>query len=150
MAFVRAEPLATLRARTSEKWTTFADDVLPLFVAEMDYPVAEPIVERVVERMRAFDTGYVASPGLLAPAFVGFAQRRWNWDVDAERIRTTTDVSVAIVESLRRSVQPGDRVVIMPPVYPPFPDLIAEAGAVLGGLAGMRFHRRVDRVGLGK
>lgn len=131
MAFVRAEPLSVLRARTSEKWATYPDDVLPLFVAEMDYPVAEPIVERVVERMRASDTGYVASPGALAPAFAGFAARRWGWDVDPASIRTTTDVSVAIVETLRQAVQPGDRVVIMPPVYPPFPDLIVEAGAVV-------------------
>ena len=81
-ADVHAEPLAVLRARTSEKWTAYPSDVLPLFVAEMDYPLAAPIITALVERVRASDTGYVGSPGPLAPAFVAFAQRKWGWEVD--------------------------------------------------------------------
>jgi cystathionine beta-lyase len=128
---VRAEPLEVLRTRTSEKWTAFPSDVLPLFVAEMDYPLAEPIVTALVDRVRASDTGYVGSPGPLAPAFAAFAERRWGWQVDPARVRTTTDVSVAIVETLRVAISPGDRVVITPPVYPPFFELVPEAGGVV-------------------
>ena len=40
---IAAEPLDALRMRTSAKWRSYADDVLPLPVAEMDYPLAEPI-----------------------------------------------------------------------------------------------------------
>jgi cystathionine beta-lyase len=130
-AEVRAEPLEVLRTRTSEKWTAFPPDVLPLFVAEMDYPVAEPIVTALVDRVRASDTGYVGSPGPLAPAFAAFAERRWGWQVDPAQVRTTTDVSVAIVETLRVAISPGDRVVITPPVYPPFFELVPEAGGVV-------------------
>jgi len=128
---VHAEPLAILRARTSEKWTAHPADVLPLFVAEMDYPLAAPIITALVERVRASDTGYVGSPGPLAPAFVAFAQRKWGWEIDPQRIHTTTDVSVAIVETLRLAIKPGDAVVITPPVYPPFFDLVPEAGGVV-------------------
>jgi cystathionine beta-lyase len=128
---VHAEPLAILRTRTSEKWTAHPADVLPLFVAEMDYPLAAPIITALVERVRASDTGYVGSPGPLAPAFVAFAQRRWGWEVDPRSIHTTTDVSVAIVETLRLAIAPGDAVVITPPVYPPFFDLVPEAGGVV-------------------
>jgi cystathionine beta-lyase len=46
-------------------------------------------------------------------------------------VRTTTDVSVAIVETLRVAISPGDRVVITPPVYPPFFELVPEAGGVV-------------------
>jgi cystathionine beta-lyase len=128
---VRAEPLEVLRTRTSEKWTAFPADVLPLFVAEMDYPLAAPIVTALADRVRASDTGYVGSPGPLAPAFAAFAKRHWGWEVDPARVRTTTDVSVAIVETLRVAISPGDRVVITPPVYPPFFELVPEAGGVV-------------------
>jgi len=131
MTDLTCDPLETLRLRTSAKWTTYPADVLPLFVAEMDYPIAAPISDAIIARVRASDTGYVGSPAPLAAAFAGFAQRAWGWQVDPARVRTTTDVSVAIVETLRRVIAPGDGVVITPPVYPPFFDLVPEAGGTV-------------------
>jgi cysteine-S-conjugate beta-lyase len=126
---VNADPLELLRTRTSEKWAEYPDDVLPLFVAEMDYPLAAPIANALTDAIRRSDTGY-AGPGRdpLPAAFTDFARRRWNWDVDPKQLSTTTDVSVVIVESLRLSISPGDRVIITPPIYPPFFDLVPEAG----------------------
>lgn len=123
-----AEPIEILRRRTSAKWRLFAADVLPLFVAETDYPLAPVIAERVVERVRASDTGYAFGPGPLAGAFAAFAERRWGWQVDPAHVRSATDVSVAIVETLRVLLAPGSRVVVTPPVYAPFFELIPEAG----------------------
>jgi cystathionine beta-lyase len=125
---VEAEPLDRLRERTSAKWRLFPPDVLPLFVAEMDYPLAPPIIRVLQERIAASDSGYVASPQELGVAFAGFAERRWGWRIDPSGVRTTTDVSVCIVETLRRVIAPGDGVIIMSPVYAPFRDLVAEAG----------------------
>lgn len=70
---VIAEPLATLRHRTSEKWTAYPAEVLPLFVAEMDYPLAPGISRVLHERIAASDSGYVGSPGELPVAFADFA-----------------------------------------------------------------------------
>lgn len=120
--------LAQLRRRQSVKWSKFGPDVLPLFVAEMDYEVAEPVREAMIERIAASDLGYAMAPGPIGEAFAGFAERRWGWQVDPARVRTTTDVSVAIVEVLRRAIAPGDGVVVTPPVYPPFFDVVPEAG----------------------
>jgi cystathionine beta-lyase len=128
---VEAEPLERLRERTSAKWRLFPPDVLPLFVAEMDYPLAPPIVRRLHELIELNDSGYVASPQELGVAFAGFAERRWGWRVDPSAVRMTTDVSVGIVETLRRVITPGDGVVITSPVYAPFRDLVAEAGGVV-------------------
>jgi cystathionine beta-lyase len=125
---VEIEPLAALRRRESVKWRAYPPDVLPLFVAEMDYPVAEPIREAIAARVAASDLGYAFAPGRMGEAFAGFAERRWGWSVDPTCVRTTTDVSVTIVETLRRAIRPGDGVVITPPVYPPFFDLVPEAG----------------------
>jgi cystathionine beta-lyase len=125
---VRADALQLLRQRTSEKWAAYPPDVLPLFVAEMDYPLAPVIAETLAERIRLSDTGYVASPLPVGEAFAGFAARRWGWELAAGRVRTTTDVSVGIVESLRQATRLGDGVIINPPVYPPFSFMVPEAG----------------------
>src|ERR1700712_2808767 len=128
---VTAEPLETLRLRTSEKWTRYAADVLPLFVAEMDYPLAPGISRVLHERIAASDSGYVGGPGELPAAFADFADARWGWRPPLGGIRSTTDVSVAIVETLRQAMRPGDGVVITTPVYPPFREFVREVGGEL-------------------
>lgn len=123
-----APPLDELRRRTSAKWSTHPDDVLPLFIAEMDYPLAPVVADAIIDRVRASDIGYAATSGSAGEVFAGFADRRWGWRVDPADVSSTTDVSVVIVESLRVAISPGDGVVLMPPVYPPFFELIPEAG----------------------
>ena len=129
MTKIAAEPLAALRARTSCKWQTYPPDVLPLFVAEMDYPLAAPVQQAIIGRVLASDTGYIAGPEPVAGAFAGYAGRTWDWAVDPGDVRTATDVSVAIVECLRQTVPVDGSVVITPPVYPPFFELPPEADA---------------------
>ncbi|GAA1123168.1 MULTISPECIES: MalY/PatB family protein [Microbacterium] len=129
MVEVEALPLSELRERTSEKWREYPADVLPLFVAETDFPLA-PTVQAALQRaIETGDTGYIASRGPLAETYAAFAKRRFDWEVDPARLRSTADVSMGIVEILRRVVQPGERVIVTPPVYPPFYDLVEEAGA---------------------
>ncbi|MDM4761750.1 aminotransferase class I/II-fold pyridoxal phosphate-dependent enzyme [Galbitalea sp. SE-J8] len=130
MSVPAAKPLDVIRSeRSSIKWTRFAPDVLPLFVAEMDFALADSISAALIERIRASDTGYLDGPGELAPAFARFAADRWDWRVERAHVRLATDVSVGIVEALRVLTRPGDGVVITPPVYPPFFELVEEAGA---------------------
>lgn len=128
---VEASPLSQLRMRTSEKWRAYPDDVLPLFVAEMDYPLAEPIADALHAAVARSDTGYIGPDERAKRAFAGFAASSWGWTVEPERTLTTADVSVVIVESLRLAIEPGDRVIITPPVYPPFYEFIPEAGGVV-------------------
>ncbi|WP_349814832.1 aminotransferase class I/II-fold pyridoxal phosphate-dependent enzyme [Curtobacterium sp. MCJR17_043] len=128
MASDEQDPVGTLRGvRTSIKWTRYAPDVLPLFVAEMDHEVAPEIRQALVERVQQSDLGYLDGPGPLAPAFAAFARDRWGWDVDPARVYLATDVSVGIVETLRLALPDGGRVAITPPVYPPFFELVEEA-----------------------
>lgn len=130
MSVVTALPLERLRERTSEKWREYPPEVLPMFVAETDFELA-PTVRAALERALAVgDTGYIASRTPLPAAFAGFALRRYGWSPDPARMRSTADVSMGIVEILRKVTTPGDRVIVMPPVYPPFYELVAEAGAV--------------------
>lgn len=128
---VQALSLAELRQRTSEKWREYPEEVLPLFVAETDFPLAPAITRALEQALRLGDTGYVASRTPLAASYAAFAERRFGWSPDPAGMRSTADVSMGIVEILRRVIQPGERVIVNPPVYPPFFDLVAEAGGVV-------------------
>ena len=127
----RAQDMAVLRRRTSEKWRTYPQDVLPLFVAEMDYPLAPSIKDALSRAMEHGDSGYVDKEELPArTALAGYARDAWGWSPSPERMGITADVSVVIVESLRR-LNSGEGVIIIPPVYPPFFELVPEAGGAV-------------------
>ena len=128
---LQALPIDQLRQRTSTKWRTYPEDVLPLFVAETDFTPAPTVTAALARAVELGDTGYTPPDPGIAGAYVGFAQRRFDWTVDPARIRTTCDVMMGVVELLRQVTEPGDRVIITPPVYPPFYDCIPEAGAVV-------------------
>jgi cystathionine beta-lyase len=101
--------------------------VLPAFVAEMDVALAPPVRDALVEAIELGDLGY-AEPGGVFESFASFAQRRLGWAPDPARMRLVPDVMAGIVEVLRVLTEPGDGVVITPPVYPPFFEGIPEAG----------------------
>ncbi|CAM2878710.1 MalY/PatB family protein [Actinomyces slackii] len=127
-----AENLVALRRRSSEKWTTYPDHVLPMFVAEMDFGLAPGIASALHQAIEIGDTGYVNPHDTgAARAFASYAREAWDWEVDPAAIGYTTDVSVVIVESLRRLIAPGEGVIINSPVYPPFFDLVPEAGGTV-------------------
>ncbi|WP_353826777.1 MalY/PatB family protein [Agromyces sp. SYSU T0242] len=126
---VAADPLDQLRTRTSAKWRSYDADVLPLPIAEMDFPLAEPIAEALHAAVRRSDTGYNCGSRPVAEAFAPFAADRLGWEIDPARVGCVSDVSAGIVEILRRAVPAGSGVVITPPIYPPFFDLVTEAGA---------------------
>jgi cystathionine beta-lyase len=106
-------------------------DVLPLPVAEMDFPIAGPVAEALHAAIRRSDLGYASPSPELAEALAGFTARRWGWRVDPADVTLAPEVGVAVVEVLRLLVRPGDRVVINPPVYDSFFPWMAEAGCRL-------------------
>ncbi len=111
--------LADLTARKSDKWRTYPPDVLPAFVAEMDFMVAEPIAAAVRAALDIGDTGYPWA-GELGEAFAQFAGERLGWDVRPDRVFAIPDVMSGIVEILSAVTPYGAGVVINPPVYGPF------------------------------
>jgi cysteine-S-conjugate beta-lyase len=120
--------LAELRRRTSAKWRTYPPDVLPLPVAEMDFPIAAPVAEALHAAIRRSDLGYADPNSGLPEALATFAARRWGWQVDPAQVTLAPEVGVAVVEVLRLLVRPGDGVVINPPVYDSFFPWLAEVG----------------------
>jgi cystathionine beta-lyase len=147
-----ADSIDLLRARTSVKWREYGSDVLPLPVAEMDYPLAEPIARALHRAVDRSDTGYSSLAPAVAEAFSGFAAARFDWEPDPARATCTADVSMGIVEVLRQAIAPGDRVILTSPIYPPFFDLVTEAGGIVEEiplLGGIRDGWSFDLPGIG-
>jgi cystathionine beta-lyase len=119
--------LDTLRRRRSAKWATHPEDVLPAWVAEMDFPLAEPIRRVLREAIEHDDCGY-PHPVELGEAFAGFAAEHFAWQVDPARVRLLPDVMSGVAALIASLTEPGDGVVINTPVYPPFFTAIAEGG----------------------
>jgi cysteine-S-conjugate beta-lyase len=113
-------PLEQLRLRRSAKWQAFPPDVLPLWVAELDFELAPAITATLTEAVQRSDTGYAWQVGELGRALAEFAGQRWDWQVEPAAVFPVSDVGVGVVELLRALTRPGDPIVISPPVYPPF------------------------------
>jgi len=111
--------LDRLRRRTSAKWRMYPEDVLPLWVAEMDAAVAQCVIEAVHDALLMGDTGYPAGHA-YAEAMAGFGQERWGWTFDPETTAKVTDVITGILEIVRVTSADGEAIVLTPPVYPPF------------------------------
>ena len=125
---LRELTLEDLRRRTSIKWREYDLDVLPLWVAEMDVRLAEPIARAVTQAVADGDTGYPHGSA-YAEAYAAFASERWSWDgVDPGRTSLVADVMTGIVEAIGLVSSPGDPVVVNPPVYPPFFGYLEHAG----------------------
>jgi cystathionine beta-lyase len=111
--------LDELRRRTSMKWRRFGADVLPLWVAEMDVPLADAVVRAVDHAIAIGDTGYPEGTA-YAEAFADFARERWGWEIDIDASANVPDVMGGIVEILKLVTRRGDAVVVNSPVYTPF------------------------------
>ncbi len=110
------------------KWGNYAPDVLPLWVAEMDVPLAPAITDALQRAIALGDTGY-AHPAGYAEAFGEFVAERWGWtDFSPGRTAVVPDVMLGVVEVLRLVTSPGDAVVVCSPVYPPFYAFVRHAG----------------------
>src|SRR5579864_5823468 len=111
--------LERLRRRRSEKWRAFPPDVLPAFVAEMDYDLADPVKAALRSAIDLDDCGY-ANPAGVGESFARFAAARHGWTVDPAMVHLIPDVMAGVDLILALATEPGDGVVINTPVYPPF------------------------------
>jgi len=119
--------LSELRERTSMKWRAHPADVLPLWVAEMDVPLAEPVAEAVRHAIDIGDTGYPAGTEYVH-ALASFAAERWGWDgFPADSAAVMPDVMLGIGEVLKVITEPGDPVIVNAPVYAPFYAFVSSA-----------------------
>lgn len=120
---------ASLRARGGIKWNAYPADVLPLWVAEMDFPTAEVITNTLRGAVDREMFGYVRnSHPELAASLAGFCQQRYGWDVDPAAIRVLPEVMRGVELAIDAFSAPGSPVILPVPAYMPFSELIGVMG----------------------
>jgi cysteine-S-conjugate beta-lyase len=111
-----------LRARRGVKWHLHPDDVLPAWVADMDFKVAEPVQAALQRLVDQGDYAYPYRPGedSIVAAFVERMQDRFGWTVDPDLVQPVTECVQCMYGVSMAFSEPGDGIVLQTPVYPPF------------------------------
>ena len=129
-------PMDMLRARQSAKWQKYGPDILPAWVADMDFAVAHPI-RRAMERIVADqDYGYANRPdggaeGYLAQAFKARMADRFGWQVELDLVQPLGDLVQGMYSVICALTDPGNGIILPLPAYPPFHSSINDTGRTL-------------------
>lgn len=109
------------RGTASSKWDKYgSDDVIPMWVADMDFACAPPILEALHRRIDHGIFGYSNPPAGLVDATVAYHEREHGWKIDPAWIVWLPGLVVGLNAVSRAFGQPGDAVVTATPIYPPF------------------------------
>ncbi len=96
------------------------DRILPMWVADMDFPAPQPVIEALEARARHGIFGYTAPAESYFQAVIDWMQRRHGWEIKSDWIVTTPGVIPGLNALVRTFVPEGEKVIIQPPVYHPF------------------------------
>lgn len=120
------------RGSNSYKWDTpAADGVLPLWVADMDFRTAPPVVDALRRRVEHGIYGYTKVPAAYYDAVTGWFARRHGWNFRAGWIIYTSGVVPALSAVIKALTEPGDRIVVQTPAYNCFYSSIRNNGCEL-------------------
>lgn len=124
----RTFPLAELRHRHSAKWQRFGPEVIPAWVADMDFPMAPPIRDCLAGALQREDFGYPPKGPLdpLPEVFVERMASRYGWHPDPTQVEVIVDVVQGIYITLDRFSAPGEGIVLQTPLYHPFLEAVRE------------------------
>jgi cysteine-S-conjugate beta-lyase len=123
------------RGSGSAKWEYYPEDVLPMWVADMDFPSPEPVVRALHARADHGFFGYAFRQEGLVEAVQARLERLYGWQVAAEEVVFIPSLVSGINLVCRAFAQPGDHVLNLTPAYPPFLDAPRHHGLVSDELA---------------
>ena len=125
------EKVIQRRGTNCVKWDTVPEDVLPMWVADMDFEVAPCIHNAIMERAAHGVYGYTAVPASYYESVCNWFDKRHGWRPDPSWIVYTTGVVPAISACLKAFTSPGDKVILMSPVYNCFYSSVRNYGCKL-------------------
>lgn len=96
------------------------DDILPLWVADMDFASPDFVLDALKKRLDHPVLGYTLTDDEFFLSIVNWIKDRQNWQVEKEWIRNLPGVVPGLVFSLLSLTKPGDKIIVQPPIYPPF------------------------------
>ena len=107
------------------------DRMLPMWVADMDFPAPQPVIEALEARARHGIFGYTVPSASYFQAVEGWMRRRHGWEIDRDWIVTTPGVIPGLKAMVRAFSVEGEKVLIQPPVYHPFYHVVKNSQRVL-------------------
>ncbi len=107
------------------------DDLTPLWVADMDFRGPQAVIEALRERAELGIYGYTFRPDFVDEAVAGWIRRRHGWQAEKDWISFSPGVVTALNACIESFTEPGDRVIIQPPVYAPFFKAVEDNGRQL-------------------
>ena len=99
------------------------DDVIPLWIADMDFKTAEPVIKALREKVEHGIFGYVYRPDEYFQSFINWQKKRFGWDVKKELISFSIGVVPSLGTLIKQYSEKGDKILIQPPVYSEFYDI---------------------------
>ncbi|MES2054332.1 MAG: aminotransferase class I/II-fold pyridoxal phosphate-dependent enzyme [Pseudomonadota bacterium] len=123
-------PPALLGARIARKWRRYPSEIIPAWIADMDFAPAAPIAATLLQAIALGDLGYgpVATDSGVPEAFATWAGRRWGWSLDPADVMLMPDVVGGIANCVEALTAPGDAVLVHTPAYPPLLNSVTIAG----------------------
>jgi len=107
------------RHSQSEKWCRYDEDVLPLWVADMDFMAPEAVIQALRERVEYGVFGYCGDPPELREVVQERLVRLYNWHVEADAIFFVPGVMPGVNQACHALARAGDDILVEVPVYPP-------------------------------
>lgn len=108
------------RQTNSIKWTLYPEDVIPLWVADTDFPAPTPILNALRAALEHGVLGYEFPSRLLKETVAARMETLYGWKISPEAVVATPGIIAAFNAAAWAFCQPGDGFLIQPPVYPPF------------------------------
>ncbi len=112
----------------SIKWSLYPEDVLPLWVADMDFTSPPEVIAALEQRVKHGVFGYANESRKLAELIVERMERLYAWKIKVEDVLLVPGVISGFNLAIQTLAQPGDAIVIQPPIYPPFFGAAGNAG----------------------
>lgn len=114
--------------QAKEVFQTESDDILPMWVADMDFPAPKVVNEAIIERAQHGIYGYTFINDSVYEAVTNWLQAHHNWLVDTKSLSFSPSVLTSLYNAIKVFTNPGDKILIQTPVYTPFFNVIEDAG----------------------
>jgi cystathionine beta-lyase len=114
------DQLIDRRGSNCAKWQVYGDDVLPMWVADMDFRSPPAVIEALQQRVAHGFFGYAMPPAELSDVICARLQERYGWAVTPEQIVYLPSIVSGLNAVCRAIGAPGDGVLMQTPAYPPF------------------------------
>lgn len=119
------------RGTDSIKYGKYGKEVLPMWVADADFPAPLPVVNAVTARAAHGIFGYPLEENIVEQATANWMRTRFNWQLNREQVTFSPSVVTSLALAVDIYTQPGDQVLFFTPTYPPFFRVVRSVGRIV-------------------